>query len=134
MKKSNFAWALSLCMAFGTFAPAFADSDEGLDMAVQGSLLPIRIAGVGTGLLVGCPIAVLRETTKSYVHYTEGAADKVGGHALLPACILASFFSAPASLVVGPAKGMYAGTKNGFVHGFDKPFTPQSVSLGNMEE
>lgn len=133
VKRSMFA-LLSLCIAFGTFAPAFADDDGGLDKAVQGSLLPIRIAGVGTGLVVGCPIAVVRETGRTYVHLTSGAADKVGGHTSAPSCVLAQFFAAPASLVVGPAKGMYLGSKNAIVHGFNEPFNPESMTLGKLEE
>lgn len=134
MKRTASVLALSLCMAVSAFAPAFAGDDSGLDMAVQGALFPVRLLAVGAGVVVGTPIAVLRETTKSYVHYTSGAADKVGGHDNAGSCVLANFFSAPVSLVVGSGKGVYAGTKNGIVKGFNEPFNKDSFSVGSLEE
>jgi hypothetical protein len=127
------ATALSLCMALGTVAPAFADSDAGLDHAVDGSLIVTRVLGMGAGLVIGTPIAVGRETTKSFINITSGAADKVGGHDFMPSCLLATFFSVPAALVVGPVKGVIAGGKNG-LNGFNTPFAQDSFSMGSLNE
>lgn len=133
MKRSAFGLVLSLFVALGTFSPAFAGEEGGLDMAVQAGLFPVRIAAMGAGIVVGTPISIVRETTKSYIHYTSGAADKVGGHNNGASCALANFFSAPVSLVVGSGKGVYAGTKNG-IDGFNKPFNPASFSVGASEQ
>lgn len=137
MKRSNLALALSTFMALGTLAPAFAataDDNSGLDKAVNGSLIVTRIGGLGAAMVVGVPIAIVRETHKSFVSITNGTADKCGGHDFGPSCVLASFFSLPASLVVGGAKGTYVGTKNAVTHGFNEPFNTESFSVGKMEE
>jgi len=133
MKTKLAAAAISMCMALGTVAPAFADSEAGLDHAVDGSLIVTRVFGMGAGLVLGTPVAVARETTKSYIDLTSGAADKVGGHDFMPSCILASFFSIPAAIVVGAGKGVYAGTKNG-INGFNTPFAQDSFSMGSLNE
>jgi len=133
MRTKLAATALSLCMVLGTVAPAFADSDAGLDHAVDGSLIVTRVLGMGAGLVFGTPVAVGRETTKSFINLTSGAADKVGGHNFMPSCLLACFFSVPAAVIVGTGKGVYAGTKNG-LNGFNTPFAQDSFSMGSLEE
>ena len=125
--------ALSMLLAAGTLAPALAADNDGLDTAVNGSLLVTRVGGLAAGLVIGTPIAVVREIGHNYMHFTEGAADKIGGHDNGPACVLASIFSIPAALVVGSAKGLYAGTKNG-VQGFNSPFQADSFSSRNLDE
>ncbi len=37
-----------------------------------------RVGGIGAGVVVGTPIAVVRESVKSYIDLTQGAADSVG--------------------------------------------------------
>lgn len=122
---------------FGTVAPAMA-ADEPLDKVTEGSLIVTRVGGMGTGLVIGTPIAVGRETFKSYKSFTESAADKVGGKFggkdNGPVCGLVSLVTLPAAIVVGGAKGVYYGTKNGVVGGFDKPFYKDSYSLGAFDE
>ncbi|MGH9553585.1 MAG: hypothetical protein ACRD3W_29660 [Terriglobales bacterium] len=132
MKKS-FAFAASILMAVGTVLPALAE-DGGLDKAVDGSLIVNRIGGVGAGLVIGAPISVTRHIAKSYVSITKTVADKVGGHEFGPSCLLASFVSIPAALVVGTAKGLYGGTKTGVTKGFAEPFNPETFSTGKSEE
>ncbi len=114
-------------------APALAADNDGLDSAVNGSLLVTRVGGMAAGLVIGTPIAVVREIGHNYMHFTEGAADKVGGHDNAPACVLASLFSLPAALVVGSVKGVYVGAKNG-VGGFNTPFQADSFSSRNLDE
>ena len=41
------------------------------------------------------------------------------------------FFTIPASIVIGSVKGGYTGVSNAF-GGFDKPFTRDTFSLGDM--
>jgi hypothetical protein len=130
---SKLATVLSAVLALGTMAPVLADDGSGLDKAVDGSLIVPRLAGMTAGVVVGTPIAVLKQTTRSFVHITSGAADKVGDHTFAPSCVLATFFSFPASLVVGSTKGVISGTKNG-INGFGSPFNFDSFSLGNLNE
>lgn len=139
MKKFKLgAAALAVVAMIGSFStPAKAEQD-GLEMVTQGSLMVTRVGGIGAGLVVGTPVAVVRQTFKTYVDYTQAAADKVGekvgGKDNGPVCAVVSLVTLPASLVVGGAKGVYYGAKNGFVNGFDKPFHPDSYSLGSLEE
>ena len=129
MKISNLAAALSLLLSAGIIAPAFA-ADEPLQKAVDGSVMVTRVGGVGAGMVVGTPVAIVKQTVKSYVHMTKGLADKMpGGHDCGPCCLVASVATIPACLVVGPATGTYYGVKNGMKVGFSNPFSPQSFSL-----
>jgi hypothetical protein len=132
VKRSKLALAVSMVIAAGTMLPALAD-DDGLGKAVDSGLLVTRVGGLGAAWIVGCPIAVIRETTKSYISMTSAVADKIGGHNFGPSVLVASVVTAPAALVVGSAKGVYAGTKNA-VDGFNEPFKPDSFSIGNLEE
>jgi hypothetical protein len=129
VKISKLVAALALVLSAG-FAPAFA-ADDPLQQAVDSSLIVTRVGGVGTAMVVGTPVAILRQTHKSYVHMTTAAADKIGGHDCGPCCLLASVVTIPASLVVGPATGTYYGAKNAFSKGFSNPFSPASFSLAD---
>ena len=134
MKK--FGALLALVATLAVSAPVRA-ADEPLDMVTQGSLMFTRVGGIGAGLVVGTPIAVVRESVKSYIDLTQGAADsvgeKMGGKDSGPVCLVVSLVTLPAGLLVGGAKGLYYGTRNGVVSGFNTPFHPDSFSLGELE-
>lgn len=127
------AFALSAVMAAGLVTPALA-SDEGVEKVVDGSLIVTRMGGLGAGMVIGTPVAVTRQVVKSYKDMTEKAADKVGGHEFGPSCALVSFVTVPAALVYGGATGVFYGSKNAFVHGFNEPFHPDSFSVGKLED
>ncbi len=122
---------------FGTVAPAMA-ADEPLEKTTQGSLMVTRVGGMASGVVLGTPVAAGRETYKSYINFTEAAADKVGGKVggkdNGPVCLVVSLVTLPAAVVVGSAKGLYYGVKNGVWGGFDRPFYKDSYSLGALEE
>jgi hypothetical protein len=127
VKISKLVAALALLLSAG-FAPAIA-ADDPLQQAVESSLMVTRVGGIGTAMVVGTPVAIIRQTRKSYVNWTEKTADKIGGHDCGPCCLLASVVTVPIALVVGPATGTYYGTKNAFSKGFSNPFSPASFSL-----
>lgn len=133
MKKFGALLAIAATLAMSTPAKA----DDGLDMATQGSLMVTRVGGIGAGVVVGTPIAVIRESVKSYIDLTGSAADSVGesmgGKDCGPLCLVVSLVTLPAGLLVGGAKGIYYGTRNGVVSGFNTPFHPDSFSLGELE-
>lgn len=133
VKSSFLAAAASLAMVIGTIAPALAD-DTPLDKVVEGSLLVTRVAGVGSGVVLGTPVGVVRTVVKEYIGMTGAVADKVGGKDCGPCCLLVSVGTIPASLVWGGAKGVYYGGKNGIMHGFNEPFSPASFCLGKYDE
>ncbi len=124
--------ALSLGMVLGIMSPALADKggDEPMDKVVEGSLIVTRVGGVGAGLVLGCPVATVRETYKSYTTWTPELADKIGGKDCGPCMGLVSLVTLPASIVWGGVTGVYYGSKNAFMKGFTEPFHPDSFSLG----
>lgn len=133
VKRSKLAVALSLVMSLGALSPVMA-ADEGLDKAVDGSLIITRLGGIGAGMVLGVPVAVVRQTVKSYKDLTNKAADKVGGHEFGPSVGLVSFVTLPAAMIYGGATGTFYGTKHAFADGFNKPFHPDSYSLGKLED
>jgi hypothetical protein len=134
VKSSKISIALAALVAMGSVAPAFADDDTGLDKAANASLIVTRVGGVGAAMVVGMPIAVVRETTRSYRGLTNSAADKVGGKDFGPSCLLVSLVTLPAAMFVGGAKGTYIGSRNAMKHGFNDPFNSDSFSVGKLEE
>jgi hypothetical protein len=134
VKSSKIALALASLLAIGSLAPALAADDTGLDKAADASLIVTRVGAVGTAMVVGMPIAIARETTRSYRGLTNSAADKVGGKDFGPSCLLVSIVTLPAALFVGGAKGTYIGSRNAVTHGFHDPFASDSFSVGKLEE
>lgn len=139
MKKSNLNLMLCLVSVVSLSSPAWADTaggggNSGVNTAVDGALMVTRVGGAGCGMLVGTPVAVVRETYKLYTTWTPAWADHVGGKDCAPACALASIVSVPASMIWGTCLGAFHGCKNGLVKGFNAPFNPESFSLGNEYE
>lgn len=133
MKK--FAALVALSMALGVVsAPVMAADSDGLQMAVDGGLAVTRVGGVGASLVLGTPVAILRDTYKHYTTWTPALADHVGGHEFGPSMALVSLATVPASMVWGGLTGTYHGGRNAFVHGFNEPFHPDSFSLGKDYE
>lgn len=128
VKKSIMAVALSLCTVAGIVAPAFA-ADEPMDKVVDGALIVPRVAATGASLVIGTPVAILRQTYKHYIDFTSQGAEKIGGKECGPACAVVSVVTIPAAVVVGGVKGFYIGNKNAYTHGFNEPFSPASFSI-----
>jgi hypothetical protein len=57
--------------------PAFAESEG--TMAKQALMLPVRMAAIGSGMVVGIPVAIVRRTGSRSVEFTEKFADNIGG-------------------------------------------------------
>lgn len=133
MKKQVLSLAMIAVAGFGAIAPAMAN-DDALDKVTQGALLPTRVGGVVAGTVIGTPIAVVRESYKSYIDLTVKGSEQIHGKDCGPANLLVSVFTLPAGLVVGTVKGGYYGLKNGFMKGFETPFHPDSFSLGELDE
>lgn len=136
MKTRKLGAALALMAVIGMSGPAMA-ADEPLEQVTQGSLMVTRAGGMGAAMVLGTPVAVVRDTVSSYIKFTETAADKVGepigGKDNGPVCATVSLVTLPAALVYGLFAGTYHGTKNAVVTGFQQPFHPDSFSLGEMD-
>ena len=134
MKKQIISTVMA-CLALGvTVAPAFAADNSGLDTANEVAMVPVRLGGVAAGVVLGTPIAVVRESYKSYLDLTGAGAEQIHGKDCGPACALVSIFTLPAGIVVGTVKGGYYGMKNGFMKGFQTPFNSESFSMGKLED
>lgn len=112
--------------------PARADDGEGVgDMAKKTAWLPVQVAGIGAGMAVGIPFAMVRQVITRSAQKTGDLADKMGGKEHGPP----NWFAAPIGLgfglVVGGAEGVYWGARNAFKYGFDKPFRPASFSMSD---
>lgn len=133
MIKKVMSLAIAALAVAAVAAPAFA-ADDNMDKVVQGALLPTRVGGVAAGVVVGTPIAIVRQSVKGYKDLTEKCADKIGGKDCGPACLLVSVVTLPAGLVYGTTTGTYYGMKNGIMDGFQTPFHPDSFSVNKLEE
>lgn len=129
MKKSLIA-ALSIFMMAGTAAPAFAADDDSLETFINGTMMITRVGGLGTGIVIGTPVAMTRRTVTTYKAWTNDLADKVGGHEFGPSVALVSLVTAPAAVVWGGLTGAFYGTKNA-VSNFNEPFSANSFSVQN---
>jgi len=133
VKKQVLGLAMIMVASAGAVAPVMA-ADEAMEKVTQAALLPTRLGGVVAGTVLGTPVAVVRESYKSYIDLTGKGAEAIKGKECGPACLLVSVFTLPAGLVVGGVKGSYYGLKNGFMKGFETPFHPDSFSLGELDE
>ena len=133
MKK--LAALVALSMALGIVAaPVNAADKDGLERAVDGSLIVTRVGGVGAGLVVGTPVAIFRDVVHHYTTWTPGLAEHVGGKDFAPSMALVSIATMPASLVWGGVTGTFHGSRNAFTKGFETPFHPDSFSLSKDYE
>lgn len=131
MKKLPIALAALMLTTTMTVAPASADDSVG-SMAKQAAWFPVQALGVGTGMVVGIPIAIVRRTGVNIRELTAGAADKIGGKEHIHPNIFASVYSVPVGTLVGVSEGVYMGGKNAF-KATEKPFSATSISMGDMD-
>ncbi|MCC7530637.1 MAG: hypothetical protein IT342_19090 [Candidatus Melainabacteria bacterium] len=109
-------------------APAFAESEG--TMAKQALMLPVRMAAMGSGMALGVPVAIVRRSGARSVGFTESFADNIGGKEHMIPLGMASLMGIPFGLLVGTAEGVYSGGRNSISHGWEKPFSLESFSMG----
>ncbi len=109
-------------------APAFAESEG--TMAKQALMLPVRMVAIGSGMALGIPVAIVRRTGSRSVEFTESFADNIGGKEHMIPLGMASLMGVPFGMLVGTAEGVYSGGRNSISHGWEKPFSLDSFSMG----
>lgn len=109
--------------------PAFAESEG--SMAKQTLMLPVRMVAIGTGMAVGIPVAIVRRTGSRSVEFSEKFADNIGGKEHMIPLGMASLMGVPFGMVVGTAEGVYSGGRNSINHGWEKPFSLETYSMGD---
>ena len=110
-------------------SPAFAESEG--TMAKQALMLPVRMVAMGSGMALGIPVAIVRRTGARSVGFSEQFADNIGGKEHMIPLGMASLMGVPFGMVVGTAEGVYSGGKNSISHGWEKPFSLETFSLGD---
>lgn len=134
MNKSLAILMSAIAIAAAPITPVLAD-DGLMDATKNALMVPITAVSIGTGLVVGVPVAILRRTTNRCIEYTGAFADKIGGKDSGPAVIMASAVAFPYGIAVGTGEGIFDGGRNAIQHSVEKPFGLDSMSLGDdLEE
>lgn len=133
MKKSAISILTLVTLAIGSSLPALADDDY-KGMAKNTAMFPVRTLALGSGVVVGTPIAVTRRVSNRCIGYTQTFADQIGGKEHLPPVLFASVLGVPFGLLAGSAEGVYFGGKNAISNCVEHPFSKESFSLGDELE
>jgi len=133
VKKSALSILSLVAIAALSTLPASADNDYGT-IAKNTAMFPVRTLALGSGLVVGTPVAVVRRVSSRCIEYTGNMADKIGGKGNLPPVLFASVLGVPFGVVAGSAEGVYYGGKNAINNCVEHPFSKDSFSLGNELE
>jgi hypothetical protein len=109
-------------------------ADSVPDMAKNTAVFGGKIVAISAAATIGTPIAVVRQVAVRIRDFTGTFADKIGGKDSFPPNLFASVLSIPFGTLVGSAEGLYYGPKNAVQYGFEKPFSQDSFSLGDMDK
>lgn len=132
MRKPTATLLAALVLSTLATLPVRAEDNESVGgMAKKAAWLPVQVAGIGTGLAVGIPFAMVRQVITRGTQKTNDIADGIGGKDHGPPVILAAPIGFSFGLVVGSAEGVLYGGRNAFKHGFEKPFTPAAFSMSD---
>lgn len=130
MKKSVVSVLTLAIMSAGAFLPALADDDG---MLKNTAMFPVRVLGVGTGLVVGVPVAVFKKVAGNSIDKTGEVADSIGGKQHIPPQIFASVIGIPFGVVSGTMEGVYYGSRNALSSGISAPFSQASMSFTDLD-
>ncbi len=132
MKKSISAFLAALALASTLNAPAQAEDTK--TMATNAAWFPVKALVVGSGMVIGIPVAITRRSSNRCLEYTRNFADNIGGKEHIPPMVFASLMGIPFGLISGTAEGVYYGGKNAIVNGSsEKPFQLATFSLESGE-
>lgn len=120
--------AATLCLA-STIAPASAYDGE--DPATSILMLPVRVAALGTGIVIGAPVSTIKQTAKRIPEATTQIADSFGGADEPIALTISMVPGIAIGTFVGTVEGVGAGVSNAANNFHDKPFSPESFSLSD---
>jgi len=120
-------------LALTTSGPAYAEDAK--EMAINAAWFPVKAVAVGSGMVVGIPVAITRRTSNRCIEYTQNFADKIGGKEHIHPMLFASVMGVPFGLLVGTGEGVFYGGKNAINHGVEeKPFSLGTFSLDSELE
>lgn len=107
-----------------------AQAEDMKEMAKNTALFPVKALAVGTGMVVGIPVAITRRSSNRCMEYTQSFADNIGGKEHIHPMLFASIMGMPFGLLVGTGEGVFFGGRNAINHGIEeKPFNLATYSL-----
>jgi hypothetical protein len=119
---------LLAALALTTCGPAYAEDAK--EMAINAAWFPVKAVAVGSGMVIGIPVAITRRSSNRCIEFTQNFADKIGGKEHIPPMMIASVMGMPFGLIVGTGEGVYFGGRNAINHGVEeKPFSLSTFSL-----
>lgn len=135
MKKSIISALALVAVSVMTSLPAFAEHENNYsEMAKNTAMFPVRTLALGSGIVIGTPIAIVRRVSNRCIEYTGNMADKIGGKNSLPPVLFASVLGVPFGLIAGTAEGVYYGGKNAIDNCVEHPLSKDLISLGDKLE
>ncbi len=120
----NLAPLLAACITLAGFLPARAD-----DSAKGVAMIPVRLVAFAAGAVVGTPIAVVRKTAENTKKMSGEMSGDSDNALLRGSCALVTL---PFAVFKGGLEGIYYGTANSWANSSEKPFSAESMSLGEM--
>lgn len=130
MKNSIASALLSAIVVSGLALPAQAADSE--DPVVSTVMLPVRLASLGTGIVVGTPVATVRHTIERVPQCTKMIAADLNGEDDPCTLVFSSLPGIPAGITMGLLEGIQDGLKNSYGNCVEKPFSSASMSLGEI--
>lgn len=126
MKKSLLT--LLSVLAFTACGPA--NAEDAKEMAINTAMFPVRALAIGSGMVIGIPVAITRRSSNRCMEYTQNFADKIGGKEHIHPMLFGSLMGMPFGLLVGTGEGVFYGGRNAINHGVEqKPFSLATFSL-----
>lgn len=127
MYKSLFTFLVAFGLLAASSAPCFAADAQ--EMAQGYAMFPVKALAIGSGTVVGIPIAITRRASSRSVEFTQNFADQIGGHENIIPSAFGMLMGVPFGLLVGTGEGVYYGGKNAITNGYETPFSLASFSL-----
>ena len=122
----NLAPILAACIALTGFLPARADN------SVNGvMMIPVRLVAFATGAVIGTPVAVVRKVAENTTTMSKQASGKSDNFFIRGT---AAIVVLPFAVFKGGLEGGYLGTANSWKNSSEKPFSAESLSLGEMKD
>lgn len=129
---STVAVGLVMVLASATAARADDNQTGAVQTAKKGAG---SILGVMTGLTIGVPISIVRsigvETKRMKAQVSDDTAggDRPDAFAHLAGTAMGVIYGLPSGII----KGSIQGAERGITHGAEKPFSVESLSLGDLQ-
>ena len=125
LKKIASSFLIASALVGSMAAPSFA----GEDTFRQIVFLPVRLAGMGVGTVVGVPLGVVKDGTRGSIQATKWVAGKLGDEDGTYHQTVGGIVGGPFGLAGGAAYGVFDGGWHGMKTGFEQPFSKEAFTF-----